>query len=185
MEVAHYLFCCRVPLHLRLYSNNGSLLSSLLPFFSLNSRSMISSRGVQGRAQIRKTNRKIAWYSSHLFLHMGRKKISKGNTVTDGLQCRGGIQRETWGMGPYPGVVYSLTLSHSPLQSPAFHPNNDECQRIFHQLVKNGPANSKRHVRGKGREGGGGLTICLREDILWSIGNSMPELTLTPLHSWL
>jgi hypothetical protein len=32
MEVAHYLFCCRVPLHLRLYSNNGLLLSSLLPF---------------------------------------------------------------------------------------------------------------------------------------------------------
>jgi hypothetical protein len=35
-----------------------------------------------------------------------------------------------------------------------------------------------------GREGGE-LTLCLSINILWSIGNPMPELTFTPRCSWL
>jgi hypothetical protein len=41
--------------------------------------------------------------------------------------------------------------------------------------------------KGEYEEGGGKgweLTLCLRIDILWSMG-LMPELTFTPLHIWL
>jgi hypothetical protein len=31
-------------------------------------------------------------------------------------------------MGPHAGVDYNLTLSHSRLRSPVFHPNEGECR---------------------------------------------------------
>ncbi len=43
---------------------------------------------------------------------------------------RGWIQREAWGIGPYDGVDYNLTVSQSRLRSPALHPNDEECQRM-------------------------------------------------------
>ncbi len=174
-------------------------------------------------------------------------------------------------MGPYTGVDYNVTLSHSCLWGPNFHPKDKECLPIYqpvgkgrvkergrvtvansqkvlpkssnvavekmrwqekfmveirHNFIKSGRIFFNNHVifwkfyfkykepnrmfigiicfenwknfsykwRLAGNlcfdlatEGGKGsqLALCLRIDILWSMGNPRPELTLTPIHSWL
>jgi hypothetical protein len=60
-----------------------------------------------------------------------------------------------------------------------FHPNSDELRRKFPQLLKMEQPIEK----GEYEEGGGKgweMTLRLRIDILWSMGNPMPKLTLTP-----
>ncbi len=86
--------------------------------------------------------------------------------MTDGLQLftvciqyRDCIQRETWGMEPYDGAD-CFALSHSRIQRLVFRLNNDECQLIFHQLVKMEQPIGKGIVRGRGRERWD-LTLCL------------------------
>jgi hypothetical protein len=75
------------------------------------------------------------------------------------------------------------TLSHSRLRNPAFHPNCKGWAQLnqsvdFHNIFFMSIG------KGEYKEGGGlwwELSLCLRIDILWSSGNLMPELTLTPL----
>ncbi len=45
--------------------------------------------------------------------------------------------------------------------------------------------NMKRESMRKGYREGMGADFMSLNNILWSIGNPLPELTLTPLHSWL
>jgi hypothetical protein len=54
------------------------------------------------------------------------------------------VQRETWGMEPYAGADYDLTLSHSRLRRPAFQPNDIKCRRMFRQTFKMGQPIGKR-----------------------------------------
>ncbi len=68
-------------------------------------------------------------------------------------------KRGVWYMGPYAGADYNFTLSHCRLRITAFTPNDDECLRIFPQMLKNGITNiGKGRVRERGREGAGELT---------------------------
>ncbi len=39
------------------------------------------------------------------------------------------------GKGPYAGADCNLTLSHSRRRKPAFRPKNDECRRMFPELI--------------------------------------------------
>ncbi len=59
-----------------------------------------------------------------------------------------------------------------------FHPNKDESRRRFPQLFKNGTTNGNRERARKGEGKGGRITFHLRIDLLGSMGNFMPELTL-------
>jgi hypothetical protein len=47
-------------------------------------------------------------------------------------------------------------------------------------IIQNGTTQKEKGEEGGGK-GGSSMTFCLRIDILWSIGNLMSELTLTPL----
>ncbi len=90
------------------------------------------------------------------------------------------------------------TLSHSRLRKSAFHPNC-KGKGVVWERVPYGWAQLNQSVdfqniffmsigKEEYKEGGGlgwELSLCLRIDILWSSGNPMPELTLTPLHSGL
>ncbi len=85
------------------------------------------------------------------------------------------------------------TLSHSRLRNPAFYPNC-KGKGVGWERSPNGWAQLNQSVdfhniffmsigKGEYKEGGGlgwELSLCLRIDILWSSGNPMPELTLTP-----
>ncbi len=109
-------------------------------------------------------------------------------------ESRDCIQRETWCMGPYAGVDYnSLYLLVNSVVSYPFHTHykgkGAEWGRSFllvehfciNLLIPKQPI-GKRRVPRRGREGGE-LTLCIWIDILWSMGNHMCELTLTPCRS--
>ncbi len=70
----------------------------------------------------------------------------------------GCFQREMCGIGPY-RADSNLTLSHSRLWSPDFHPNDDEFQRLFRLLFKNGTTNRKKGEYEEGRGEGLGAEL--------------------------
>jgi hypothetical protein len=75
------------------------------------------------------------------------------------------------------GADYDLTLSHSRLWSQAFHPNDDQCRRLFSQLEQ--PI-GKEKVREGGMEG-------MEADFMSKNGHCMEhgQPHLIPLHGWL
>ncbi len=88
---------------------------------------------------------------------------------THTLLSRGCIQGDTWALC-WSWLLYNLTLSHSRLWSPAFHPNNDEYRRGFPYYSK------MKQPIGKGRKrepGGKGwkLTLWFRMYISWRRGS--------------
>ncbi len=72
-----------------------------------------------------------------------------------------------YGMGPYAGADYKLTLSHCRLQNPAFNPNDDECRRMLPQILQNGTTNRKRESTKKGEGRGGGTDLMSYNRPLW------------------
>ncbi len=94
------------------------------------------------------------------------------------------IQRKIWCSWPYAGVDYNST----PLS--AIHPHYKGkgvewgrslllVEHICVSLLISKTANRKKESTEKGWE----LNLCLWIDMLWSMGNLMPELTLTPHRS--
>jgi hypothetical protein len=69
-------------------------------------------------------------------------------------------------------LTQSLTFSHSRLWSQAFHPNDDERFPNYSKMEQPLVKGIVQKIWGKGWE----LTLCLRIDILWSMG--------TPCLSW-
>jgi hypothetical protein len=64
-------------------------------------------------------------------------------------------------MGPYARAEYNLTMSHRRLQSPAFHPNDNEFRQMFPQLFKNGTTNRRTGEYQEGGLKGCELALCL------------------------
>jgi hypothetical protein len=137
---------------------------------------LLSKEGEQG-GKLLKTFVPITSKNSdtrHVFLRFGSNcKYGPEANIT--------VQRpnskRTWRMGPYAGADYNLTLSHSRLRSSAFHINKG-VNEFFPNFTK-----MEHGIGGGGREGW--EPFFLRIDILWSMGNPIPEMTLTPFHGWL
>jgi hypothetical protein len=56
------------------------------------------------------------------------------------------------GMGPYAGADCNLTLSYSRRRKLAFCSKDEECRRMFLELIKMEQPIGKGRVRGRGRE---------------------------------
>ncbi len=106
------------------------------------------------------------------------------------------IQRKTWCMGPYEGADYNsyylivnFVVSYQPpLQRERGGVGGRSSPLVEHiwicllisKITKRNRESTKKRG-GRGSE----LSLCLQIDILWTIGNPMAELTLTPCCSWL
>jgi hypothetical protein len=88
------------------------------------------------------------------------------------------IHSEIWSVWtePYAGVDYKLILSHSRLRSPALHPNDDDCRRMFPQLFEMEQPIGKGRVQGRG-EKGWGADFMSENRYFMEHGKSMTKLT--------
>ncbi len=78
-------------------------------------------------------------------------------------------------------TIYNAIFSHSRLGSSACHSNDYECHRMFRQLLKNGTTVCKREST---RKGMGADFISQKRHFMELRQLPMPELTLTPIHSF-